>query len=161
MNAVVIVLSGTPQGKGRARRRSVKTRDGRKFITTYTPAKTRRYEAALQAAAVSVMRGRAKLDGALRLLMIAVVAVPASWPKRKREFALAGRIRPTSKPDWDNIAKTCDALNGVVWVDDARIVDGRVVKWYGPEPEVEIRVDVIDVEAEFEANKHKVASYDE
>ncbi len=153
MSAIVIILPGDPQGKGRARHRSVKTRDGREFTSTYTPAKTRKYEAALQAATVKAMRGREKLDGALRLLMIAVIAVPASWSKRKRDLALAGCIRPISKPDWDNLAKTCDALNGVAWVDDARIVDGRVVKWYGPEPEVEIRVSAIDVEAEFRARR--------
>jgi Holliday junction resolvase RusA-like endonuclease len=153
VSAVVIVLAGDPQGKGRARHRNVKTKDGREFTTTYTPAKTRRYEAALQAAAVKAMRGREKLDGALRLLMIAVIAVPESWSKRKRDLALAGRIRPVSKPDWDNLAKTCDALNKIVWVDDARVVDGRIVKWYGPEPEVEIRVGVVDVEAEFRARQ--------
>lgn len=40
-------------------------------------------------------------------------------------------ILPTTKPDWDNIAKNiCDALNGVVYPDDKAIVTGSVKKVY-------------------------------
>lgn len=37
---------------------------------------------------------------------------------------LEHRIRPTVKPDLDNVAKLIyDALNGVAWYDDNAIVD--------------------------------------
>ena len=50
---------------------------------------------------------------------------------------LDGLIRPTKKPDWDNIGKVvCDALNGIAYRDDAQIVDSMVRKFYGEVPRV-------------------------
>lgn len=38
---------------------------------------------------------------------------------------------PTTKPDRDNVEKsTADALNGIIWRDDAQLVDGRISKRY-------------------------------
>ena len=43
----------------------------------------------------------------------------------------SGIIRPTKKPDFDNIAKIiCDALNGIAYKDDASIVSAIVEKYY-------------------------------
>lgn len=57
--------------------------------------------------------------------------MPASFSKKKQEKALKGDIRPTVKPDWDNISKNiCDALNGLAYTDDKAIVDGSVHKYY-------------------------------
>jgi Holliday junction resolvase RusA-like endonuclease len=40
-------------------------------------------------------------------------------------------LYPTGKPDWDNIGKlVCDSLNGILWRDDAVIVDGSTSKRY-------------------------------
>ena len=61
-------------------------------------------------------------------------------PAEAREAALAGLIHPTKKPDWDNFAKAVDALNMIVWVDDAQIVDGRVKKIYHEAPAFVARV---------------------
>lgn len=50
---------------------------------------------------------------------------------------LDGKIRPTKKPDWDNIGKiVTDALNKIAYRDDSQVVACRVEKWYGPIPEV-------------------------
>ena len=44
-----------------------------------------------------------------------------------REFKLSGKMRPTMKPDNDNIAKSVlDALNGLAYVDDKQIVELKV-----------------------------------
>ena len=57
--------------------------------------------------------------------------LPESYSKKKRALALQGFIRPTVKPDWDNISKNiCDTLNGVVYSDDKNIVDAAVHKYY-------------------------------
>ena len=54
-------------------------------------------------------------------------------------LAEAGHIRPEKKPDWDNFAKAVtDALKGVVWTDDSRIVSGRTEKYYSLKPRVEV-----------------------
>ncbi len=55
-------------------------------------------------------------------------------------------MRPTVKPDWDNLGKVTDALNGIVWEDDKQVVDGQVIKYYDREPRLEIVVKQIDIE---------------
>lgn len=130
---IEIELAGVPVGKGRPR--FVKA-TGRAF----TPEKTVRFEDRLSIAAQIAMAGRAPLDGPLEVEIEIRMPVPLSKPKRWREAALAGTIRPTKKPDWDNFAKTVDALNMIVWVDDAQIVDGRVRKIYHEAPAFVARV---------------------
>ena len=142
MRTIVIRLAGTPQGKGRARTRIVQPRGGREaFATIFTPTKTRRFEKALTDAAVLAMGGqRRQLKGPLQIDVVVVMPIPKSWPKRTQEMARVGLIRPTSRPDWDNFAKVCDALNEIVWRDDAEIVDGKVTKWYGAHDQVGIEI---------------------
>jgi Holliday junction resolvase RusA-like endonuclease len=130
---VIIRLSGDPVGKGRPR---FVRASGRAF----TPAKTRSYEAALRYAAQEVMGERAPMEGPLRVLVVAAFPIPKSYSKGKRLDALSGSAHPTKRPDWENIAKTLDALNGVVWVDDVQIIDGRVLKTYASRPELTIEV---------------------
>lgn len=58
-------------------------------------------------------------------------AIPKSFSKKKAELARGGYIRPTVKPDCDNIAKNInDALNGLAFPDDKQIVTLTVRKWY-------------------------------
>ena len=56
--------------------------------------------------------------------------IPASWSKKKAEAAKKDAIRPTTKPDLDNILKMMDALNGVAWKDDAQVVSVLIQKYY-------------------------------
>ncbi|MFA5897846.1 MAG: RusA family crossover junction endodeoxyribonuclease [Hyphomicrobium sp.] len=130
---IEVVLFGAPMGKQRGRTTGNSTR-------IYTPEKTLRFEAALAHEASIVMRGRPLLDGPLVVDVLAYMPVPISKPKAWREDALAGRIAPTKKPDFDNIAKLVDGLNMVVWVDDAQIVDGRSRKFYSDRPRFVVRV---------------------
>lgn len=58
--------------------------------------------------------------------------IPKAMPKWKKQLALDGIIRPTIKPDLDNIAKSVlDGLNQVAFVDDKNVVDLRVEQYYG------------------------------
>ena len=106
----------------------------------YTPERTVNYESRLALAAQQVMAGRALLDGPLSVDMVAYMPVAESKPKKWKLAALAGDIRPTKKPDWDNFGKVLDACNLVVWVDDSQIVEGRVRKFYSDQPRMEIHV---------------------
>jgi Holliday junction resolvase RusA-like endonuclease len=132
---VEIMLPGLPRGKGRPR---FTVRGG--FARTYTDDKTASFEGALRLAGSVAMRGRAPLSGPLALDMVAVFPIPASWSKVKRGLAEIGAVRPTGKPDCDNLLKVIDGLNGVVWVDDSQIVSATIAKCYGPAPELAIRV---------------------
>lgn len=130
---IEIMLAGVPVGKGRPR--FVKS-TGRAF----TPEKTVRFEDRLSIVAQEAMAGRAPLDGPLAVEVEIRMPVPLSKPKRWRDHALSGVIRPTKKPDADNFAKMLDACNMIVWVDDSQIVDLHVKKIYHEAPAFVARV---------------------
>jgi Holliday junction resolvase RusA-like endonuclease len=137
---VAFVVPGEPQGKGRAR---VGTMGG--HARMFTPAKTVAYEGLIAMAARQAMASTPLLEGACAIHITAVCSVPASWSKKKRAEAIAGVLRPTKKPDADNITKAvCDGLNGVVWTDDVQAVDQRIRKVYGERPELRVTVARID-----------------
>jgi hypothetical protein len=90
-------------------------------------------------------KGRPLFGGPLRVRVTALYAVPGSWSAKKQREALAGIIRPTGKPDWDNLAKVLDAFNQVVWADDAQVVDGRIVKAYSEKALFEVEIYVLNL----------------
>ena len=62
----------------------------------------------------------------------------------KRREMLEHRIRPTKKPDWDNIGKiVCDSLNLVAYHDDSAVVDAQVRKFYSETPRVDVMIKVV------------------
>ena len=134
------VVPGLPRSKERARGRIVTTKDNRQFVATYTPSKTRNEEAVIRDMAEQAMNGRAPLQGALDLRISIFLPVPHSWSARKQAQALAGIVRPTVRPDWDNCAKLTDACNGICWRDDSQIVGAHVWKFYSQRPRVAIEV---------------------
>ncbi len=121
---IVITLAGTPTGKGRPR-------FSRKSGHAYTDEKTRAYETNFSYIAQHTMHGRPLLEGPLRVDVRATFPVPASWSGKKRTAALAGAIKPTCKPDADNLLKVLDALNQIVWHDDKQIYHASISKLYG------------------------------
>lgn len=130
MDAVTITIPGVPKGKGRPR---FVRATGR----TYTPAETASYEGMIRHEAALAMAGRPPVDEPVEMFLRVVVPVPASWSKKKRAAALAGELRPTGRVDLDNVMKAVsDACNGVVYVDDSRIVVIRASKVYGEMPGV-------------------------
>ena len=69
----------------------------------------------------------------------AYFAIPKSFSKKKQQEAKDGLIRPTVKPDCDNIAKNInDALNGIVYPDDKQIIRLEVNKYYSENERVEV-----------------------
>lgn len=130
---VHITVPGEPVGKERPRYSS-------KSGTMYTPSTTLRYEklvAMIYRASCGNMKFPA--DRPLDMRIQAFLSVPKSDTGPVRLRKLGGMIRPTKKPDWDNIGKiVTDALNGVAYHDDAQIVDAQVRKFYSKDPRVEI-----------------------
>lgn len=138
---VLIVLPGSPRGKGRPRVRVVTPRRGGSFPTFYNDPQTVSYERALAITAKAAMRGKPLLQGAVRIHINALFRPPSSWTPSKQANALGGLVKPTGKPDFDNIAKIgCDALKNIVWADDAQVVDARVIKSYADKPLLEIGI---------------------
>jgi Holliday junction resolvase RusA-like endonuclease len=132
-DTIIIELAGEPKGKGRPR---FALRTGH----AYTPQTTASYEACLRHEAALAMANRQPLEGALRVQVSAYFGVPQSWSTKKREAALGGAIRPTKRPDWENVAKMLDAFNGVVWRDDAQVVSGLIEKFFSDRPRLRVEV---------------------
>ena len=131
-------IEGAPVPKGRPRF----TRTGH----TFTPGKTRQYEALVTARAREAMIGKRKIEkpNAVRVDILAVFPVPASWSKKRRLAALQGVEHHVSKPDLDNVQKAIlDGMNGIVFEDDSQVIDSRTRKAYGPEPGVKVFIDEV------------------
>ena len=128
---VQFTVPGEPVGKGRPR----VVRNGG-ITRTYTLEKTASYENLVK---LEYQRqgGRMLKDGPVKVWINADFGIPRSVSKRKREAMIGGHIRPTKKPDADNVAKIiCDALNGLAWRDDSQVVMLHVEKRFAEEPEV-------------------------
>lgn len=128
---------GEPQGKGRPRFSTVAG-----HVKTRTPDQTVVYENLIKTEFRSQCGQLKFQDGAmLDVRVFAYYAVPKSVSKKKRAAMLAHQIRPTKKPDFDNIGKVvCDSLNGIAYHDDAQIVDAMVRKFYSETPRVVVTI---------------------
>ena len=137
MTTVSVHIPGVPQGKARARSYVIKGGKRSGSIGHYTPPTTKEWEARAAVLGKMAMQGKQPFAGPLELILIAWMPVPESWSKKKTQRALDGELRPTVKPDFDNIAKIlCDAFNKVVWLDDAQVVEATVRKLYSSTPQV-------------------------
>lgn len=133
---IEFTVPGQPVAKGRPK---FSRQDG--FVRAYTPEKTANYETLVKLAAGEAMAGTAPMQGALSLMLRLYVAIPKSTTKRDRAAIEAGRFLPTKKPDLDNMLKAItDAMNGIVYLDDAQIVTVTVTKLYADTPRAEVSV---------------------
>lgn len=129
-----IIVYGKPQGKGRPRF----ARRG-KYVHTYTPKETLDYEEKFSKAWKE--KGYPKLEGPVQVEVYASMYIPKNTSKKQRELMLKGEIKPTKKPDIDNISKVVlDAINGVAWTDDNQVVVCYTRKLYDEKPYVLVRV---------------------
>ncbi len=141
INAVAFTVPGEPQGKGRARIGRVGA-----HARMFTPAKTLAYEGQVAHAAQQAMRGCPLFETAMAVEVDVVCSVPKSYSGKLTTRCLAGEVRPTKKPDVDNVLKAVfDGMNGVVWKDDVQAVQVLVSKRYGPTPGVHVRVAAMEV----------------
>lgn len=140
---LAFTVPGEPQGKGRARIGKVGG-----FSRLFTPAKTLAYEGLVAQLAQQAMAGSPLFDGPVAMECDLLFSVPRSASKKARADMLAGTLRPTKKPDADNVLKAiCDGMNGIVWRDDVQAVDIRLTKRYAEVPGVLVRVAVLGAAA--------------
>ena len=133
---VMYTVYGEPVGKGRPRF----ARRGN-FVSTYSPQKTKTYEDEIKMMAKAAMGSSEALDTPVTVAIYIRVGIPASFSKQKRKDALEGIIKPTKKPDIDNIAKCfLDGMNDIVYLDDKQVVNLHVTKVYAETPAVEVMV---------------------
>lgn len=83
-------------------------------------------------------------DIPLKMKIDAYLPIPDSWSEKKKRKAESGEIRPTVKPDTDNIGKMIkDALNGIAYADDRQVVSETITKKYSNLPRVEVEIEGI------------------
>lgn len=131
-------IDGKPVPKGRPR-------FNRRSGATYTPETTRKHEGRVRVLARDMMSatGLKTLDSALSVNVELFFPFPSKFRKAEK---VAKLNRPaTTKPDADNVAKALlDALNGVVYEDDAQITTLTVTKRYSDQPRSVIHVTLDD-----------------
>ena len=134
---VTYIVYGEPVGKGRPRF----ARRGN-FVSTYSPQKTKTYEDEIRLMAKAAMGASEALETPVTVAIYIRVGIPASFSKQKRKDALDGILKPTKKPDIDNVAKChLDAIQGgIIILDDKQVTNLHVIKVYAETPAVEVMV---------------------
>jgi Holliday junction resolvase RusA-like endonuclease len=95
----------------------------------------------IRTAAMEATSNRLPLDRPVEFILRAVFPIPAPWSAKRRNLAIVREIKPSKRPDLDNIAKAwSDALNGVVFRDDALVTRAVLEKTYRPQPLVVVTV---------------------
>lgn len=106
-------IPGETRGKGRPRM----TKKGH----AYTDKNTVMYENYVKTCYTNTYPDM-KLEGAIKAKVIIHVRPPKGTSKKKLELMHKGVIRPTKKPDCDNIIKAIlDSLNAIAFDDDKQV----------------------------------------
>lgn len=109
----------------------------------YTPKETLVYENYVRMCYSDYAKqfGWTPYETQIRAEIEVLVQVPKSDSKVKRKAKLEGEMRPTVKPDCDNLAKSIlDSLNGLAYHDDKQVVELVVKKYYAENAEVKIKL---------------------
>ena len=137
-NGLVVLearVFGLPVAQGRPR--AFKTPAGQ--VRVYDPANARDWKRTVQAQVIT-QKPAAPVEGPLKMSLRFILPRPQSLPKRE-QF-------PWRRPDLSNMVKAIeDAMNGVIFRDDAQIVQMDLAKDYGPAPGVEIRIERVLAQA--------------
>lgn len=131
---IEFVVNGNPRGKGRPKF----TRQGN-FVNTYTDKETASYENLVRLSYLEAKQEKYIGNEALSVSIKIFQQIPKSISKKKANEMVCGNIKPTKKPDPDNVIKAIlDGLNGVAFRDDSQIVHLDCDKYYSYEPRVEV-----------------------
>lgn len=146
MKEVKFVVLGEPKGKGRPRFVTRYNPDTKKsFGQARTPEDTIVYENLVRTE-YSIQCGSFRFpdDAMLDMRIMAYYSIAQSKSKKMKAAMESHEIRPTKKPDADNVIKViADSLNQVAYRDDAQIVDTMFRKFYSEQPRIEITIKLV------------------
>lgn len=141
MKTVTFMVPGEPVAKGRPRFSVRKSKDGGAYVSVRTPDKTVIYENQVKLEYRDQTGGfKFPDDAMLEIEIEAYFSIPKSASKKKRAAMLTGEIRPTKRPDADNVLKCMDALNGIAYRDDSQVVRAIVDKYYDTAPRLIVTI---------------------
>lgn len=131
-------IEGKIKGKGRPRFSHYG-----KFVKAYTPEDTVSYENLIKLQ-FRLSCGEWYSELPLKMKITAIHSVTNSTSKKNKARMLNGELKPTKKPDADNIIKIiCDALNKIAYKDDTQIVELDFKKVYGDMEKVVVEIEEI------------------
>jgi Holliday junction resolvase RusA-like endonuclease len=137
IETVTIRIPGTPVPKGRSR----STKTGRH----YTPVATVKAEEKVRLVWELHHGNRTAYAGPVAIFVTAIFEPPQSWPKWKREAALAGEWPHTARPDLDNLIKLVkDGLNTRAFLDDSQVTNVGGCKEYGREASTSVTITFLE-----------------
>lgn len=135
-------VPGEPQPQGS--KKSIQGKNQKFPVMVEDARKSRPWRSDVKFFASQAMSGRPLLEGPLHLELVFV------FPRPKGHYGTgrnAGKLKPrapkvyTSSPDRDKLERcVCDALTGVVWIDDRQNAIGGSAKLYGSRPGVFVEV---------------------
>jgi len=132
MKVIEIYIPGKFQAKQRPR-------FNKYTMTIYTPRETTTYENWIKQCFINKYKDFELMTESLAVEIIADFKIPENKSKTIKSLMAQDRVRPTIKPDTDNIAKTIlDALNGVAYVDDKQVTQLSIKKRYSKTPGVNV-----------------------
>lgn len=133
LDTVTITVIGKAVAKQGSQSRLVSSSQG-DFIQQYTPEHVTNWAAYVKLVAAS-QRREPLWDGPIRVTMLV---------KKLRPKAHKKRVFCHTKPDLDNIEKNMyDALQGVIYANDARIVDKHITKIFSDVEEVIVKLELL------------------
>lgn len=125
-----LIIEGMPVAKGRPRF----SRYG-----AYTPKKTQEYEEYVKMCWLAKYGSIQPSEQSLEVNVVFYLPIPKSVNKKQRAEMLDGKIKHTKKPDIDNLIKSVlDALNGIAYSDDSKIIRVAAEKRYSEKPKTEL-----------------------
>ncbi|MFJ8513397.1 RusA family crossover junction endodeoxyribonuclease [Lysinibacillus xylanilyticus] len=78
----------------------------------------------------------------IRLCIDVYRKIPKSFSKKKHQQAVDGVLKPTTKPDIDNLVKGIkDGLSKVLWHDDSQVTELVARKLYSDNPRAEVTIE--------------------
>lgn len=135
-----MLLSFIIEGRVKAKQSFKYTRDGRK----YTPRDVKEYANYIKLCFMQKFPNFKPLETPLSVEIKTFFTPPKSWSNTKKDMALAGLIKPTIKPDCDNVSKNlCDSLNGLAYIDDKQIIELKVSKSYAESEFVIVKIETL------------------
>ena len=138
LTEIRLTVFGEPVAKGRPRFSG----------HAYTPEKTRKHEEKI-ALMYKWKYGNRKFekDVPVRVVLDFFFKIPKGDKKAIKEAKITGKIRPTKRPDTDNVEKTVmDAVLKLAYEDDSQVVELIGRKFYSMEPRTEIYIARVDCE---------------
>lgn len=129
-------------------------------VTTFSPKKNTDYmERVIFNVLQSITEEQKNLGSddksSFRVVIFAWYPIPKNTSKVKTQKMLTDLIRPTKKPDVDNISKVIlDGISKIqaygLWKDDSQVVEEHIYKFYSEQPRVEVMIQNFTINGRFD-----------